>query len=232
MTSSAAASTQPRTASMQATRRRRPNSSRTSSATRSPARSAPRPSAASLGASRDRGQRVRRAAPSIALWPSRASRSGNARTSSARWPRRRPPGATAGDGVRHAEDGLRLAEELGDPASSQRASTTLAEITFWRTGRIQRDLLERAIEHRASRRRSIGDGADDARVSARPGRPIRGGARCLGRSDRRGDGAGRSRGRALPVLPREDGSGLRRVGLGVATVRRGDRARHGRSAAR
>ena len=55
-------------------------------------------------------------------------------------------GGDSGRGVTYAEEGLRLAEELGDPATLASALTTLAEITFWRTGRIQRGLLERAID--------------------------------------------------------------------------------------
>ena len=55
-------------------------------------------------------------------------------------------GGDSGRGVTYAGEGLRLAEELGDPATLASALTTLSAITFWRTGRIQRGLLERAID--------------------------------------------------------------------------------------
>ena len=82
-------------------------------------------------------------------------------------------GGDSRSGVRYAEEGLTLAEELGDPPALASALTTLAEITFWRTGRIQRGLLERAIE--------IGRTADGAaRVGDRPRMTL---AFQLGRAD-------------------------------------------------
>ena len=45
-----------------------------------------------------------------------------------------------------AEAGLALAEQLSDPGVLVVSLVTVAEITFWRTGRIRRDLLERAME--------------------------------------------------------------------------------------
>ncbi|HEX7310598.1 MAG TPA: AAA family ATPase, partial [Gaiellaceae bacterium] len=50
------------------------------------------------------------------------------------------------DGIRYAEAGLRLAEQAADPEQLAASLATFAELTFWRTGRIHRDLLERAIE--------------------------------------------------------------------------------------
>jgi DNA-binding NarL/FixJ family response regulator len=51
----------------------------------------------------------------------------------------------------YAKSALALAEKLGEPAVLVHSLTRLAEITFWRDGRIRRDLLERAIEiHRSS----------------------------------------------------------------------------------
>jgi DNA-binding CsgD family transcriptional regulator len=65
--------------------------------------------------------------------------------------------AVSGDGrdseraLGWAEDGLTLAEELGEPETLVDSLTSVADIEFWRTGHIRRDLLERAIEiHRES----------------------------------------------------------------------------------
>ena len=44
-----------------------------------------------------------------------------------------------------AEAGLALAEELGEPDTLVESLTTVADIDFWRTGHIRRDLLDRAI---------------------------------------------------------------------------------------
>jgi len=44
-----------------------------------------------------------------------------------------------------AEAGLALAEELGEPDTVVESLTTVADIDFWRTGHIRRDLLDRAI---------------------------------------------------------------------------------------
>jgi DNA-binding CsgD family transcriptional regulator len=46
----------------------------------------------------------------------------------------------------YAESALALAETFGEPAVLVHSLTRLAEITFWRDGRIRRDLLDRAIE--------------------------------------------------------------------------------------
>ena len=45
-----------------------------------------------------------------------------------------------------AEAGLALAEELGEPEALVESLTTVADIEFWRTGHIRRDLLDRAID--------------------------------------------------------------------------------------
>jgi DNA-binding CsgD family transcriptional regulator len=50
------------------------------------------------------------------------------------------------EGARYAEAGLALAEELADPATLALALAAVAQITFARTGGIQRDLLDRALE--------------------------------------------------------------------------------------
>jgi DNA-binding NarL/FixJ family response regulator/tetratricopeptide (TPR) repeat protein len=74
------------------------------------------------------------------------------------------------EGIRYAEEALRLAERLAEPAQLAASLATLAELTFWRTGRIRRDLLDRAIE--------LGRTVDrfhDGRVTL---------ARVLGRADR------------------------------------------------
>jgi DNA-binding NarL/FixJ family response regulator len=45
-----------------------------------------------------------------------------------------------------AEAGLALAEDLGEPEALVNSLTTVADIEFWRTGHIRRDLLDRAVE--------------------------------------------------------------------------------------
>lgn len=45
-----------------------------------------------------------------------------------------------------AKAGLALAEDLGDPEPLVESLTTVADVEFWRTGHIRRDLLDRAIE--------------------------------------------------------------------------------------
>jgi DNA-binding CsgD family transcriptional regulator len=50
------------------------------------------------------------------------------------------------DGTRYAEAALRLAEQDNDSEQLAATLATLAEVTFWRTGRIRHDLLDRAIE--------------------------------------------------------------------------------------
>jgi DNA-binding CsgD family transcriptional regulator len=58
-----------------------------------------------------------------------------------------------------AQEGLALAEELGEPETLVDCLTIVADIEFWRTGHIRRDLLDRAIEFHAE---SGGD--EDPRV--------------------------------------------------------------------
>lgn len=60
--------------------------------------------------------------------------------------------------TRLAEAGLALAEQLGDPDVLVVSLVTVAEVTFWRAGRIRRDLLERAmaIERAAGSTRPVG----------------------------------------------------------------------------
>jgi len=48
--------------------------------------------------------------------------------------------------VCYAEEGLALAEELAEPHMLGYALTTVAEATYWHTGRILRDALDRAME--------------------------------------------------------------------------------------
>jgi DNA-binding CsgD family transcriptional regulator len=62
-------------------------------------------------------------------------------------------------GARYAEDALILAEELAEAETLAVSLITVARVTFWRTGRLRRDLLERAIEI-AERT----DGNADARI--------------------------------------------------------------------
>ena len=81
------------------------------------------------------------------------------------------------DGIRYAEAGLQLAEQGRRPGATRSHLASFAEVTFWRTGRIRRDLLERAIE--------LGRATGEMRMRGRrshgclPGRPVRGGARPL-----------------------------------------------------
>ena len=74
------------------------------------------------------------------------------------------------DGIRYAEAALMLAEQDGDPEQLASSLATLAEMTFWRTGRIRRDLLDRAIDVGRA-----GGGDEDARATL---------ARLLARADR------------------------------------------------
>lgn len=62
-------------------------------------------------------------------------------------------------GARYAEDALILAEELAEAETLAVSLITVARVTFWRTGRLRRDLLDRAIEI-AERT----DGNADARI--------------------------------------------------------------------
>ena len=73
-------------------------------------------------------------------------------------------------GEKYAEEALILAEELADPETLAQSLITLARVTFWRTGRLRRDLFDRAVD--------IADrtgGIDDASIVL---------ARILGRCDR------------------------------------------------
>ena len=92
------------------------------------------------------GARVRPRISSSAHLRNPASRSARRRTPSARsggwWPRE--GGYRAG--ARSAEAGLALAEQLAEPDLLVLSLATVAEITFWRTGRMRRDLLDRALE--------------------------------------------------------------------------------------
>jgi DNA-binding CsgD family transcriptional regulator len=73
-------------------------------------------------------------------------------------------------GAGYAEEAFALAEELAEPEILAVALTTVARVTFWRTGRIRRDLLDHAIE---LERTIGGDGSARvllARVLSRSGR--------------------------------------------------------------
>ena len=62
-------------------------------------------------------------------------------------------------GARYAEDALILAEDLAEAETLAASLITVARVTFWRTGRLRRDLLDRAI--------GIAEGTDrnaDARI--------------------------------------------------------------------
>ncbi len=74
------------------------------------------------------------------------------------------------DGIRYAEAALMLAEQDGDPEQLASSLATLAEMTFWRTGRIRRDLLDRAIDVGGT-----SGGEEDAKAAL---------ARLLARADR------------------------------------------------
>jgi DNA-binding CsgD family transcriptional regulator len=72
----------------------------------------------------------------------------------------------------YAQAGLALAEELGDPETLVLCMTAFADITFWQTGRMCRETLERAI---AIHQESQGLPGDDPRVTL---------AHNLGRAER------------------------------------------------
>ena len=76
-------------------------------------------------------------------------------------------------GARYAEEALDLAEELGEAETLAVSLITVARVTFWRTGQLRRDLLDRAgkLAERT-------DGSADARIVL---------ARILGRCDRRAE---------------------------------------------
>jgi DNA-binding CsgD family transcriptional regulator len=79
-------------------------------------------------------------------------------------------GGDGPSGTRFAEEGLALAEQLAEPEALAVALGTVARVTFARTGRVRRDLLDRAVD---LERGFGGDGS--ARVEL---------ARVLGRSGR------------------------------------------------
>ena len=141
-------------------------------------------------------------------------------------------------GARLADEGLALAEQLAEPDLLVIGLVTVAEITFWRTGRIRRDLLDRASaierssggERRGPRRPRISlavDGTPQTTLAWQLGRSGRHDeARALWRrliaEAYERDGSPRRR---VPVLPRQDGGGKRSLGRGRATVRRGNGGR-------
>jgi ATP/maltotriose-dependent transcriptional regulator MalT len=86
--------------------------------------------------------------------------------------------------TRLAEAGLALAEQLGDPEVLVVSLVTVAEITFWRAGRIRRDLLERAMEIERAARSTRPVGARTRISLAVDGAPLTTLAWQLGRSGR------------------------------------------------
>ena len=154
------------------------------------------------GRDRGDGRQTRRYRPLRASRsPSPASRADSAPTSSASSRASRPCEARTRTSTQLAEAGLALAEQLGDPDVLVVSLVTVAEITFWRTGRIRRDLLERAMAGAGTRpiepdedlARSRRRPADDARLAARSVRPPRRSARPVAPADRRGVRARRPR---------------------------------------
>jgi len=79
-------------------------------------------------------------------------------------------GGSRGQGTAYAEEALRAAELDGDPGSIGLGLVTVAELEFWRSGRIHRDLLDRAVAIERMTGRDLG-----ARSAL---------ARSLGRADR------------------------------------------------
>ena len=73
-------------------------------------------------------------------------------------------------GVRYANEALTLGEQLDDEETLAMSLIAFARVTFWRTGRLRRDLLDRAIDIADRTGRS-----NDARIVL---------ARILGRCDR------------------------------------------------
>jgi len=55
-------------------------------------------------------------------------------------------GGSRRESMDYAEAGLTLAEQAGDPDILAGNLAGVAELTFWRTGRMRRDLLDRAVE--------------------------------------------------------------------------------------
>ena len=79
-------------------------------------------------------------------------------------------GGSRGQGSAYAAEALAAAELDGDPEAIGHGLVTVAELEFWRTGRIHRDLLDRAVAIERMTGRDLG-----ARSAL---------ARSLGRSDR------------------------------------------------
>ena len=73
-------------------------------------------------------------------------------------------------GIGYAEAALRVAEQVGDPEQLADSLATFAELTFWHTGRIRRDLLDRAIDLERAAGRDKGARATLARSLARADR--------------------------------------------------------------
>ena len=81
----------------------------------------------------------------------------------------------------YAEAALALAEDLGDRTLLVYCLTVYADVTFWRTGRLCRDVLDRAIAlHQEVPRRPERRSAVDARPQPRSGRTLRGVTGALG----------------------------------------------------
>ena len=100
----------------------------------------------------------------------------------------------ARSGLGYAEEGLALAKQLGDPELLTRSRVAVAITTFWRTGRIRRDLLEPAID--IGRRAGGGPALGDvARYRL---------AWQLGRTDRRDEARGMWRELIAEAVERED----------------------------
>ncbi len=75
-------------------------------------------------------------------------------------------------GSEYADAGLRLAEESGDPEVLAVNLAGVAELTFWRTGRLRRDLLDRAAEIEQVAGRDLDARATLARLLARCDRHV------------------------------------------------------------
>ena len=132
-----------------------------------------------------------------------------------------------------------LAEQLADPATLAIALAAVAQSRLrphgWHPARPPRPCARARADPRWWRLRGRGlvdlarrsadapvARARHARAAARPIRSPRRVARSVESADRRGQRAGRSRRRQVPVPPRPDGDGGWRMGHGRAAVRRGD----------
>ncbi|HEX4471664.1 MAG TPA: AAA family ATPase [Nocardioides sp.] len=72
----------------------------------------------------------------------------------------------------YAESGLELAERSGDAHVLASSLAGVAELTFWRTGRLRRDLLDRAVEIELEVGRDLGARGTLARLLARCDRHV------------------------------------------------------------